>query len=699
VPTRIPFFCVHIAKSILQLLGNMIKSFPKKEWLLIFWLTQLIATTGTAPILEPLLHEHEAIYRSSILSAEGDLLRGPEDIEISSTYDLFSHGLSASRSHPRGFGFLGHDRSKYDWLSYQQMDYHVSLLGNGIENTKLYGPINLDGQSWRMVGIYAEHRIGWTMVELAAARQNITLVPLYDTSNPEFVLSILRQTQLQTVFASFGNAVKLFEIVRDNRNTIDVHQVALIGSEEERLELLQKFPGHRLPIILMKEIKAAGTVEPVRSVSPNDVNTICFTSGTTGEPKGVLVTHRMLAAVVASAVKLGLGLSNRDVYFAFLPPAHIFERVLDLTIMFIGARIGYYSGDKKALSRDISKVKPTLMAGVPRSLEKTLERINSRLKLGGKIKQALIASALHASDSAMNRGGNQPLSLINSFIIRKIRSALGGRLRLILSGGGPLHPSTQARLKQVLHVYVIQGYGLTETTGGTLIQHPWSTTYGVVGSPFPCVEIKLANQELYGDIEEGAGEIWVRGPSVFAGYFRSPKLSAEVITHDGWFKTGDVGVVVPDENGNDQFKIVGRSKDIFKLPNGEYVVPVLLENFYKLSEAVEEIFIDLSPSGESLVALVNVRRAFHDQVMNTDASGRTECSESVLSSEQLGLKRAVMESLTSLADQFKLNHSERITEVVITKVHFGPDSEFQTVTMKPKRVVLRKLLLSEYRKR
>lgn len=671
----------------------MIRKFPKKAWLVILPITQLFAVGGELPSIKEFTHEPEAIYRSSILAAEATLIQGPVDIPISSTYDMFSRGITVARKDRHGFGFLDH-RSKYQWLSYQQMDLHVSLLGNGIDNTKLYGPVDVDGQSWRMVGIYSEHRIGWTMVELAAARHNITLVPLYDTSNPEFVLSILRQTQLQTVFVSFGNAVKLFQIARDHQDTLDLRQIALIGTDEERMRLMQKFPGQRLPIILMKEIKSAGAVEPLRSVSQNDVNTICFTSGTTGEPKGVLITHRMLAAVVASAVKLGLGLSNRDVYFAFLPPAHIFERVLDLTIMFTGAKIGYYSGNKRALSRDIKRLRPTLMAGVPRSLEKTVERINSSLRLGGKIKQALLANALHASDSAMNQGRGRSLSLIDSYIIRKIRSALGGRLRLILSGGGPLHPSTQARLKQALHVYVIQGYGLTETTGGTLIQNPRSTTYGIVGTPFPCVEVKLANQELYGDIEEGAGEIWVRGPSVFSGYFRSPGLSAEVITPDGWFKTGDIGVIVRDEGDNPQFKIVGRSKDIFKLPNGEYVVPALLENFYKLSDAVEEIFIDLTPCGESLVALVNLKPSFLERFVHTDSSGRAEYSEGVLNSEQLGLRKAVAESLESVADHFKLTHTDRITEVIITTVYFGPDSEFQTVTMKPKRAILRKLLLS-----
>jgi long-chain acyl-CoA synthetase len=583
------------------------------------------------------------------------------------------------------------------------MNNHVQILSDGIVELGLHGPIDIDGKDWRMVAMYSEHRLAWTMIELAAARQNITIAPLYDTSKPDFVQSILRQTQVTTVFASAPNAAKLMKIMKESPEGINLKQIVVIGDDADRIKLLVDFPNMRIPLILLAEVKQTGGLYHSTKLTPprpEDVNTICFTSGTTGDPKGVLITHRMLLSVVGAATKLDIGLSRNDVYLAFLPPAHILERFIDLVLMYNGARIGYYSGDRTKLARDLALVAPTVLAGVPRSLEKTIEKIEMKIATKSKPFKTLIARALAESDTVMNdlNRRDSSLSLASSIFIRGIRKPLGGRLRLIISGGGPLAPRTQAKLKQYLHVYAIQGYGLTETTGGTLAQSPRSRTYGIVGIPFPCVEITLADKEIHKEITPGAGEILVRGPSVFSGYFRRPELSAEVFTQDGWFRTGDIAVVVEDEFGEPQFKIVGRTKEIFKLSNGEYVVPAILEGHFRGSPAVEEVFVDLAPSkNEGLVALVKLNEAYLNDYLSSTRNDHLAQSldDKILNSDTLGLRKEVLASFRIIAEHAKLSHVEQISDVVMTTINFGLESEYQTVTGKAKRALLRGLLVAK----
>lgn len=637
--------------------------------------------------------DKDSIYRSS--AAIGGLVSEPPEFNGQSIYDLFAHGIYRSGTSGGSFGvYYG---GRYEWISYRDVDEQSRLFGNGLSNLQLYGPVDsVGGVRWRMLGIYSEHRLAWTLTELASARQNITLVPIYDTANPNFVSSILHQTRVETVVVSDKKAGDLLRLLQRqaSEESLIVKVVILIGTSSDRESLLKSFPNIRVSIMLMSEVKYMGEKGSDHIPSRQDVNTVCFTSGTTGEPKGALITHGMLIAVVASAASSSIGVSRTDKYFAFLPPAHILERVVGLTVMFSGAKMGYYSGSKKDLARDMRLVAPTLIAGVPRFLEKLVEKIEQQLGESGNLASALSARALRASDKLMN--GINPkyrartLSFINRVPIAKIRKALGGKLRLILSGGGPLNPTTQKKLKTMLHVYVVQGYGLTETTGGTLLQSPTSLSTGVVGIPLPCVEVKLANRELYGN---GEGELFARGPSVFKGYFGQAEFDPEIFTEDGWFKTGDIARVTKDGEGKYQFEIVGRRKEIFKLPNGEYAVPALLEGTFRMSNAVEEIFVDIYKG--KLFGIVNLKPQYLSEYVQrynqrkpaTDQVTAEGLTERFLNSKEFGIVDLVLKNLNIVAESTGI--SERLGDIHLTLTPIGMETEFQTATMKPKRQILR----------
>jgi long-chain acyl-CoA synthetase len=643
------------------------------------------------------------IFRSSFLQAGAQLIQTPSGTE-KTTYQLFHHGIGLADKNRGSFGVF--EDGKYKWLTYEEMSVHAFLVGAGLDNLQLAGPvIGHDGEPRRMIGLYSDHRIGWTMTELGAARQNITLVPIYGTANPDFVRSILEQTQITTVIASPENAKRLLTLYIKSKSVLNLQQIVLMGDVHDHVDLLREFPGTGLPIILFSTVKIAGYNGTDHWPSPQDINTICFTSGTTGSPKGVLITHEMFVAGVAAANVAGVSLSKDDTFFAFLPPAHILSRVVDLVVMYNGGRIGYFSGDKQNLSRDIKLVAPSIMAAVPRFLEKMLSKIQEKTKTSSRIKSLLIAHGLKNSDKRVNlrdeKYRKSPMPLISRFAISKIRESLGGKLRLILSGGGPLNPHTQELLKAYLHVFIIQGYGLTETTGATLLQHPLSTTYGIVGTPTACVEIILADQDKHSSLGDGAGELLVRGPCVFKGYYGFPDLTADAFTGDGWFKTGDVAKIVLDRNGRPQFTIVGRSKETFKLPNGEYMVPALMESNYKICDAIEEIFVDLSFDGTSPVALINLQEKYledylviHNQMqLKLDPSFvallKKDVTEEILNSKEFGLKEQVMDCLVAITEEMHMTANEKLRGIYISMVPFAFESEFQTATGKFKRSVIR----------
>lgn len=646
----------------------------------------------------------EAIFRNPSVTASA-LLQHPVGFNARNTFDLFQHGwLEVGKESGGSFGF--YKKGKYSWLKYGQMAAHSERLGKGIVNQGLHGPVRDGaGREWRMIGIYAEPGIAWAQTELAAAQQNVTLVPIYDTANPEFVASILSQTQVRTVFASPRNAGKLLDLIVARKPGINLSQIVIFGSPEDRVELMTRFGMHGVPIQLFEEVEFAGKAGQDHPPRPEDVNTLCFTSGTTGEPKGVVITHRMLIAAVGAAVQGGLGLTRKDVYFAFLPPAHIFARVVDLTLMYTGAKIGYFSGDKKDIGRDMKLVRPSVIAGVPRFLEKTLEKIQSATRQRGRTGQWLIGIALNDSNKIMNglapKDPRRVLPFVSAVTLNIIRAALGGKLRLILNGGGPLSATVHAQLKEYLHVYVAQGYGLTETTGASILQSPLSRTYGIVGAPLSCVEVKLADQDLHSKHGSGAGEIYMRGPTVFKEYFGNPEATATAFAEGGWFKTGDIAKLVKDEKGQYQFKIVGRSKEIFKLPNGEYVSPALVEGNYKLSDAVEDIVVDLAPSGQYLVALINVKPEYlagHIKHMRAKAGksySAAEIDENLLNSKEFGLIDSMKSSFSLIMKSFKLSPNEKLEVIYVTTTSFGPGTEYQTATMKLKRSQLTELMIEK----
>jgi long-chain acyl-CoA synthetase len=311
-----------------------------------------------------------------------------------------------------------------------------------------------------------------------------------------------------------------------------------------------------------------------RQSKPDDVATILYTSGTTGDPKGVMLTHNNLYSNVQSCLRV-LGATPDDVTLSFLPLCHVLQRMVDYLLLSSGCVIAY-PRSLQTVAEDLKIVRPTVQVAVPRVYEKVYNKV---MEADG-VKGRLVHWAREVGEawSAETLAGEEPSGVMklvyrvaDALVFKKIRAAVGGRVRYFVSGGGPLSPDIN-RFFYSAGLTILEGYGLTETSPVTNVNTQKNFRIGTVGLPVPGTEIRIAED----------GEILVRGPQVMKGYLGRPEATAEAITEDGWFHTGDIGEM---EDGF--LRITDRKKDILVTAGGKNIAPQPIENLLK-----KNVFID-----------------------------------------------------------------------------------------------------------
>ncbi|KAJ4459796.1 putative Long chain acyl-CoA synthetase 7 [Paratrimastix pyriformis] len=414
---------------------------------------------------------------------------------------------------------------------------------------------------------------------------------------------------------------------------------------------------------------------------PTDVVSIMYTSGTTGIPKGVILQHSNLTAALAAGMVAGFwNFEQSEIYYAYLPLAHIFERIAELVIFNFGGRIGYFSGDTKELIADLNFLKPSLFVGVPRVLNKMCEGFKEGIAKMGWVPRFLFNKAYAAKLAAQQK-------IWDRLVFRHIKAKMGGNLKFILCGSAPLAPAVQEFLQVVLGTPIQCGYSMTETTlSGAIPRYPDFSALGNCGQVMASLALKLRDcpEMRYSVRDQPAprGEILVRGPAVFHGYYRDPALSRAAFTPDGWLHTGDVGAWLPCGS----LQVIDRIKNIFKLAQGEYVAPEHLETVYKQAPAIAQCFVHGDSTKRFVVALVNPSRG---PVMEWIAASAPHLAN-VAWEDLMHAPEVIAFIKAQLAQQAKaakLNHYE-IPEAVALLAAPIPE-EFVTPTMKFKRIPIR----------
>jgi len=501
-------------------------------------------------------------------------------------------------------------RGPYVWQNYREVNEDSVRAGKGIRS--------LGFAKGAAVGICAPNRAEWTITSLGLYSQSLVTVALYDTLGVDAVEYILDHAEVGIAFVSksklsiaIGVLKKCKEkdiptnlkyIVQFDPNPLYKNDWEAVNPEDEKTcaDYGVKLMGFSQLLKLGDDYKD-GLDEP----EPKDLALIMYTSGTTGVPKGVMLTHGNIVADVAGALAGPFDLLPTDRHLSYLPLAHIFESLVQVGMLVGGGAIGFSQGNIKKLTDDIKTLEPTIFAGVPRVFTRMHEVVMDKIKNSACLQRWLFLKALHKTSDNVRRG--QPVdAFYDAKIFSKVRLGMGlHKCRKIVSGAAPLPPFLAEFLKVAVNPAqgVQQGYGLTETSAAMSVTAAQDHTLGHVGPPMPCSEMKLRSVPDMGydaNADPPRGEVLGRGPNVFVGYYKNKEATAEVLDKDGWFSTGDVG----RWNPNGTLSIIDRKKNCFKLAQGEYVASEKLEQTYGRASLVNQVFVYGNSYKSILVAVV-----------------------------------------------------------------------------------------------
>ncbi|KAL5250239.1 hypothetical protein ACHWQZ_G016089 [Mnemiopsis leidyi] len=556
--------------------------------LFIWWKNRADRINRYRIAVPPLLSKpvSDECHRCSIFDKNDPVVKW--DDNIYTIGHLFDRGL---RVNPDGqvFGYRVGD-GPYNWITYREAEKTIQSFRRGLVK------IGLAGGQDKLVGIFAKNSPEWHMSMQGIVGNGSIAVPLYQTLGKKALRYILAETELKTVISENTSIERLLSFV--NKEQTHLQTVISIGSVSS--SDLNKLNQLGIQCYQWGEVCKLGLQEEklthLPTPSEEDVAIICYTSGTTGEPKGAMITHKNVLAAFKAGWR-GLWkhqhiLTKDDIIVSYLPLAHVYGFISECIVLYVGGSIGYFRGDVTQLLNDIMELKPTIFPAVPRVLNKVYDRVYGQLESKPALLKRLFNHAVSSKVSEVENGIIRKDTIWDRLFFAKIQEKLGGRVKVIMSGSASIQPHVIQWFRAVLGVNIIEGYGQTESTAATSLYLFGDTVPGHVGVPPPEWEIKLVDvPEMGYFVHDDRGEVCVRGPGVFKGYFKQDAKTRQVLK-DGWLHSGDIGTWVT----GGRLQLIDRKKNIFKLSQGEYIAPEKIELIYERSPYVSQVYV----YGESL---------------------------------------------------------------------------------------------------
>lgn len=618
------------------------------------------------------------IYKSEMFKGKDFALAG-----VTTLYELFDNGVkNFSSKKCLGWRPIVDDAAgEYEWWTYAETGEKVAAVASGIATTGI--------APGSRVGVLGPNCPEWMLAMQACNRMGLTCVPLYDTLGENAIEYIVNHSESQIVFVAATKMAKFVAALPECKATVKT--VVYWGKADEAHITGASNLG--VAILSLDELMTTGQEKPADPIPPkaDDLCTIMYTSGTTGDPKGVMLTHGAVVKMVAGT-KMFLNqfdeFGKDDVFLSYLPLAHIFDRTTEELFLALGGRIAYWQGEITKLVEDIGAAKPTLFAGVPRVFDRIYAGVMSNAASSGMVKKFLFNWAYSRKLHYLNAGLKQEKAspVFDKIVFSKVKQKLGGNVKLVVSGGAPIARHTEEFLRVCFCCEVSQGYGLTETCAGSFVTIPGHMDHlGTVGIPTPVTELRL---ESVPDMDYDAlaevpkGEILIKADSNFTGYYKNEKGTSEVLESDGWFHTGDIGTIV----GEGVLKIIDRKKNIFKLSQGEYIAVEKVEEIYKKCPAVDQIWV-YGDSFQSFLVGVVVPQLPYVKKWAEENGVQGEPAEVV---KNEGLIKALLELLNKVAKDGKLKGFEMIKKLHVDMDPFSVDKDTLTPTFKLKRPQLKK---------
>jgi long-chain acyl-CoA synthetase len=464
---------------------------------------------------------------------------------------------------------------KYEGITYAELSETVDALAAGLAERGV--------KPGNKVGIYSYNRPEWVATDLAVAKLGAVLIPVYHTLGADAIRYILNDAGVTHLIVEspelFANITRILPEVPPLRDVVTIY-----GQECQSRAGKQLLCFEELRKTGAEALKKNPKLGEPHKPKPDDLFTVCYTSGTTGEPKGAMLTHRNVLSNVQTLIPL-FGLNENDVLVSFLPLCHMFERTGGYYCMLMAGGAIAYAESIQTIREDVQLARPTVMIVLPRVLEKVYNAVQDKVLTGPALNRLLMISTLRTHRRyAMRKAANQPISLwlrfkhrlLGKLVVDKLRQLAGGRLRVMVSSSAPLDRKL-AHIIRNLGFNLLEGYGLTECSPAVCVAVPGQERVGTVGKPLAGVEVRIGPNE----------EILVRGPNLMKGYLNKPKETAEVIDTEGWFHTGDQGKF--DDEGN--LIITGRIKELIINSYGKNIPPSPIELAVCNSKYVEQVLV------------------------------------------------------------------------------------------------------------
>ncbi|PVU99345.1 hypothetical protein BB559_000799 [Furculomyces boomerangus] len=566
---------------------------------------------------------------SPIIRRLGDEREPASFDKLKTIHDIFWNTATENPNTP----FVGHrpfDPKTNSFLPYQFMTYEevarrADNLGSGIihiaqkHSSTPEEKETVNSRNW-CAAIYSINRPEWRIVDHALPTQSLYSVALYDTLGESSTEYILNHSDALIVFCSLDKVSKLLQMLPNTPKIKAIICMDDIHSPKAQnppvhipspfnttsIDVLKSWAGSlNIGLYDMKEVEAIGAADKIEQhiPKPNDIYTLLYTSGTTGNPKGVVTTHHNYTESTKTFYIVCAHLPT-PVYISYLPLAHCYGRSMENYVILRGGQIGYFCGDIARILEDCRALQPTVFPGVPRLLNRFYDMMSSIIEntpgVMGEISRRALSEKLVNLRSG--RGNTHPIW--DNLVFNKLKALISSNLNSMGSGSAPVEPRVLDFLRVVLSIQITEGFGMTENSASTLSQLPTDLTSGNIGVPLPRVEVRLCSvpeMNYYVEDEPCArGELLIRSEANFKEYLKEKEKTDEVMIGDRWFATGDIAKINP----NGTISIIDRKKSIFKLSQGEYVAPERLENVLSKQPLILQSFIYGNSRQNHIVAVI-----------------------------------------------------------------------------------------------
>ena len=488
--------------------------------------------------------------------------------------ELFEFLTDERRSKYREILLMRKVEGKFEGITYSEFKEETDNFACGIS---LLGVKPGD-----RIAIISENRPEWVYTDMAVLSLGAVDVPLYPSLTADSVEFILNNSESKGIVVS--NKFQLNKVNKIKHKCRHLKFIIVLNDKDSESDGKTIFSFKKIQEkgIIFKADRPYFLKECRSHVKENDLCTIIYTSGTTGEPKGVMLTHKNIIFNVNSALET-YPVGENDIFLSFLPLCHIFERMGGYYTAFASCALICYAEGIESIAQNMLETHPTIITTVPRLFERIYSKILKNVDSQSRRKQKIFYSSIEIGKKfrAAKRIGNVSFSLsiknkiADRLVFKKMREQMGGKLRFFISGGAPLAREL-GEFFEAAGIFIIEGYGLTESSPIIAANKPDDYKFGTVGKPFPGVAVKLASD----------GEILARGPNIMQGYYKNRKETEESIK-DGWLHTGDIGVF--DSEGF--LMITDRKKHLFKTSTGKYIAPSHIENLFLASKYIDQFVL------------------------------------------------------------------------------------------------------------